>query len=32
MKNDALLQGMNGMLTLGFIASMLISLLGFLIY
>jgi putative ABC transport system permease protein len=32
MKNDPLLQGMNGMLTLGFIASMLISLLGFLIY
>ncbi len=32
MKNDSMLQGMNGMLTLGFIASMLISLLGFLIY
>lgn len=32
MKNDAMLQGMNGMLSLGFIASMLISLLGFLIY
>ncbi len=32
MKNDPMLQGMNGMLTLGFIASMLISLLGFLIY
>lgn len=32
MKNDALLQGMNGMLTLGFIAAMLISMLGFLIY
>ncbi|NLH96834.1 MAG: ABC transporter permease, partial [Clostridiaceae bacterium] len=32
MKNDAMIQGMNGTLTLGFIASMLISLLGFLIY
>ena len=32
MKNDAMLQGMNGMLTLGFIASMVISLIGFLIY
>ena len=32
MKNDAMLQGMNGMLTLGFIAAMLISMLGFLIY
>jgi len=32
MKNDAMVQGMNGMLSLGFIASMLISLLGFLIY
>jgi putative ABC transport system permease protein len=32
MKNDAMIQGMNGMLSLGFIASMLISLLGFLIY
>lgn len=31
-KNDALMQGMNGMLTLGFIAAMLISMLGFLIY
>lgn len=32
MKNDSMLQGMNGMLTLGFIAAMLISMLGFLIY
>ena len=32
MKNDALMQGMNGMLTLGFIAAMMISMLGFLIY
>lgn len=32
MKNDAMIQGMNGMLTLGFIAAMLISMLGFLIY
>ncbi len=32
MKNDPLLQGMNGMLTLGFIAAMVISMLGFLIY
>lgn len=32
MKNDAMLQGMNGALTLGFIAAMLISMLGFLIY
>ena len=32
MKNDAMLQGMNGMLSLGFIAAMLISMLGFLIY
>ncbi len=32
MKNDALMQGMNGMLTLGFIAAMIISMLGFLIY
>jgi putative ABC transport system permease protein len=32
MKNDAFIQGMNGMLSLGFIAAMLISMLGFLIY
>lgn len=32
MKNDALMQGMNGMLSLGFIAAMMISMLGFLIY
>ncbi|HEX2947685.1 MAG TPA: ABC transporter permease [Clostridia bacterium] len=32
MKNDAMIQGMNGMLTLGFVAAMLISMLGFLIY
>jgi putative ABC transport system permease protein len=32
MKNDAFMQGMNGMLTLGFIAAMTISMLGFLIY
>jgi len=32
MKNDPMLQGINGMLTLCFIAAMLISMLGFLIY
>lgn len=32
MKNDSMLQGVNGMLTMGFIAAMLISILGFLIY
>lgn len=32
MKNDPMLQGTNGALTLGFIAAMLISALGFLIY
>lgn len=31
-KNDPLLQGTNGALTLGFVAAMIISLLGFLIY
>lgn len=31
-KNDALLQGTNGALTLGFVVTMLISLLGFIIY
>jgi putative ABC transport system permease protein len=31
-KNDPLLQGTNGALTLGFVAAMLISMLGFLIY
>ncbi len=32
MKNDPMLQGINGSLTLGFVAAMAISLLGFLIY